>query len=83
VTGDEPDDAPGPAKASGAALATLLGVALGFLSFKGIFEQEELAAIFSLAEEMLAQNASPIGQEILSSAKETAALVQAELDGSP
>lgn len=81
MTTEQPKDAAGPAMASGAALASLLGVALGFLSFKGIFEQEELAAIFSLADDMMAERATPLGSELLASAKAAAEQVQTELDG--
>jgi hypothetical protein len=66
---------------SGAALASLLGVALGFLGFKGIFEQEELAAIFSLADEMISEDPTSAGGQMLASAKAAAERVQTELNG--
>jgi hypothetical protein len=60
-----------------AALASLLGIALGMLATKGLLEREELATIFSLAEGSTTDGAGALS--VLDAAKVASDRVQADM----
>ena len=73
----KPGDDQEPQHDATAALAVLLGVALGMVASKGLLEHEELAAIFSLAEAKTPESAA--ATRIIGAAKAAADDVQLEM----